>query len=420
MGFVPKDTLDLGFQQTACTNQTNYLNTQAFLRYGILSVSDGVLTSSVGDVNCNGKLLRWTQKPNVVEFTHSSSGDVEFKVGTAGEYGQIHRGQQVIKLGTDPQSCSTSTTLTPTTDSSPQPVTTGCGAYVKSKLLPNGFTLCWSRKKGETQIQLSHALTTAQWIAFGVGKANCGEQCMEGANVIFGYSDSAPATRTISNDGKANPNGWRNTHSNPLNFQSMTFEITSGQGSLSFHVGNDKLPDEANIIVGVGPYLSNTFNQHISDYKQIQINFLTGAVEIQSLPVGLIFHAIFMALGWGVLLPGGMLIARFGKTRFPEGQWFAIHKKMQIAGLFLAFIGIILAFSYGSGTKYAHMSIGIIVMILGFSQPLNAFFRPHPPKDEPKSQARIYWEYLHKGSGYMSIFLGLVNICVGIYVVTRR
>lgn len=41
--------------------------------------------------------------------------------------------------------------------------------------------------------------------------------------------------------------------------------------------------------------------------------------------------------------------------------------------------------------------MGLVVMILGWLQPLNAFIRPHPAaKNEEKPKKRLVWEIVHK------------------------
>lgn len=61
-----------------------------------------------------------------------------------------------------------------------------------------------------------------------------------------------------------------------------------------------------------------------------------------------------------------------------------------------------------------HTIIGLIVVTLGTLQPLNAFLRPHnPPMGEQKAMKRKLWEYLHKGSGYTAVILGMLNVFFG-------
>ena len=103
-------------------------------------------------------------------------------------------------------------------------------------------------------------------------------------------------------------------------------------------------------------------------------------------------HATCMLLGWGILLPLGVISAHFLRHR-PNGLWFKIHRPMQMAGLSVAFIGWMIAifrfdvFSAGpkKNLSFVHGTLGMVVMTLGLLQPINAFFRPHnAPAGEPK------------------------------------
>eukprot|EP00537_Pseudo-nitzschia_pungens_P006476 CAMPEP_0172358244 /NCGR_PEP_ID=MMETSP1060-20121228/2570_1 /TAXON_ID=37318 /ORGANISM="Pseudo-nitzschia pungens, Strain cf. cingulata" /LENGTH=577 /DNA_ID=CAMNT_0013079357 /DNA_START=154 /DNA_END=1887 /DNA_ORIENTATION=+ len=130
-------------------------------------------------------------------------------------------------------------------------------------------------------------------------------------------------------------------------------------------------------------------------------------------------HASLMLIGWGYLLPSGTLVAKFFKHRL-DGAWFRFHRIIQTIGLLLALAGWIIALAnfnvfldYGQ-TNFRHGVCGMIVMILGLLQPLNAFFRPHPPEgDEAKSKARTIWEVVHKTSGWVAVALAVPTIVLG-------
>jgi hypothetical protein len=132
------------------------------------------------------------------------------------------------------------------------------------------------------------------------------------------------------------------------------------------------------------------------------------------------FHfQIFMILGWGFLLPMGVIIAHFGKNVKPPGWWFRQHRMIQTMGLLCGIIGLIIAVvmvqdATGNHFSRAHHTVGIIVMTIGILQPFNAFFRPHPPTEgEAKTFNRLVWEVVHKGCGYSAIVLGVLNIFGG-------
>lgn len=133
-------------------------------------------------------------------------------------------------------------------------------------------------------------------------------------------------------------------------------------------------------------------------------------------------HGTCMLLGWGLLLPSGVIAAKTLRHKGPV--WFKLHRGVQVTGLLLATIGWIIALSRfnvfiagGAKLSLIHGSLGMVVMSLGLLQPLNAFFRPHPSKPEDSAgmkTKRRGWEILHKGSGYLAVLLGLITVGLGI------
>lgn len=62
-----------------------------------------------------------------------------------------------------------------------------------------------------------------------------------------------------------------------------------------------------------------------------------------------------------------------------------------------------------------HKRIGIVVMVLGWVQPLNALVRPHPPEaGERPSALRCAWQFLHRGIGWAALSLAVTTIIRGI------
>jgi len=137
----------------------------------------------------------------------------------------------------------------------------------------------------------------------------------------------------------------------------------------------------------------------------------------------IVLHGTLMLLSWGLMLPSGVIAARFLRHR--KGSpgsvplWFRMHKILQPTGLVVAIIGWAIALTRfnvleaGAGKALVHASLGMVTMILGIMQPLNAFFRPHKQAGKPVTTMRRAWEILHKGSGYLAVFLGLVTVGLG-------
>jgi len=138
-----------------------------------------------------------------------------------------------------------------------------------------------------------------------------------------------------------------------------------------------------------------------------------------------LIHGSFMITGWGLLLPNGMLVARYFKLH-PEsgGAWFKFHRICQPLGLIISTVGWIIALAsfdvfQDRDTRFIHGLVGSIVMALGWLQPLNAYLRPHlsSSPDQPKTTKRIIWEHYHRGAGWFCFFLALLTIFLGTTII---
>jgi len=133
-------------------------------------------------------------------------------------------------------------------------------------------------------------------------------------------------------------------------------------------------------------------------------------------------HAGLMIVGWGLVLPSGVIIARLARHR-PGGLWFKFHRILQISGLVIVFVAWMVAMNLFDDVEVPdeseqfedlHKTLGLIVMVCGLLQPVNAFVRPHAPKEgEDKPPVRLLWEILHKGVGYSAVVLAVFTILLG-------
>lgn len=72
----------------------------------------------------------------------------------------------------------------------------------------------------------------------------------------------------------------------------------------------------------------------------------------------------------------------------------------------------------GNHFRVTHEIVGLIVVIIGTLQPFNALLRNlpfvgHPKPDGTRTLARLLWEVLHKGCGYIAVLLGMINVVLG-------
>lgn len=122
----------------------------------------------------------------------------------------------------------------------------------------------------------------------------------------------------------------------------------------------------------------------------------------------IIAHGVLMALGWGVAIPVGALVARMLRHLGPV--WFKAHRGVQSAGLVLVIVG----FGVALGTAKQHFQsghaiLGLVVILLGLLQPLNALVRPHPGTPN-----RWLFNLIHLGTGYSALVLSLINVFLGL------
>jgi len=143
----------------------------------------------------------------------------------------------------------------------------------------------------------------------------------------------------------------------------------------------------------------------------IAINFATGtsSITVDTLRAA---HGALMFLGWGVIIPLGMLIARYFRHLGPN--WFEAHRGFQTFGYILAIIALIIILVDVKGINVPHGQFGIAIMIVGFFQILVAIFRPHKEPGSYPTTVRIYFEYGHWWVGRLLVLAGIVNVFVGI------
>ena len=154
------------------------------------------------------------------------------------------------------------------------------------------------------------------------------------------------------------------------------------------------------------------------------------------------WHARFMVLAWGVLIPSGILIARYFKItprqnwpRQLDNQfWWISHLVLQIGGCVLSVVALVHVFGTGGtgGTLAAvHGVLGWSIMLLALTQLVGGALRGtrghHQVVLDEELRAligsgdhylmtlrRCVFEYAHKLSGYAALVLSMVNILLGL------
>lgn len=160
---------------------------------------------------------------------------------------------------------------------------------------------------------------------------------------------------------------------------------------------------------------------------------LSGASEHHLAPWAF-WHARWMVLGWGVLLPAGALAARYFKVwpgqRWPQQldnkTWWQLHRMLQWAGIVAMTIGALLAWGQGQRATVAasiHAWVGWTLIGLGWLQVAAGLARGSKggPTDlrlrgdhYDMTAYRRRFERLHKGLGWLAVLAAVVVIALGL------
>ncbi|KAL4628164.1 hypothetical protein ACB092_05G216600 [Castanea dentata] len=96
-------------------------------------------------------------------------------------------------------------------------------------------------------------------------------------------------------------------------------------------------------------------------------------------------HGVLCAIGWGILMPFGIIIARYMKVfKSADPAWFYLHVTCQTSAYIIGLAGWAVGLNVGSqtpGVQYTgHKTIGILLFILGTLQsclPMAMVFCPY-------------------------------------------
>uniref|UniRef100_A0A7N0UBG8 Cytochrome b561 and DOMON domain-containing protein n=1 Tax=Kalanchoe fedtschenkoi TaxID=63787 RepID=A0A7N0UBG8_KALFE len=231
------------------------------------------------------------------------------------------------------------------------------------------------------------------------------------------------------------PNGSVKAYTSPV----TQYTTTLAQGELSFPVGDVSatyVNGEMTIFASLGlPSNSTTLNQvwqtgPLSNWNPTRheisgdnvrsmgtLDLLSGRVAstggADSRVTRKNTHGILNAVSWGLMMPIGVIIARYLKVaKAADPAWFYLHASCQSAAYIIGIAGFATGLKLGNeseGLHYNHhRGIGIALICLATLQVLALFLRPN--KDH---KHRMKWSIYHHSVGYTVIILSVVNVFKG-------
>ncbi|XP_078433509.1 DOMON domain-containing protein / dopamine beta-monooxygenase N-terminal domain-containing protein [Wolffia australiana] len=158
-------------------------------------------------------------------------------------------------------------------------------------------------------------------------------------------------------------------------------------------------------------------NMHsLTSFKPMRVMLMHGSAEAdQDLRPVLAVHGFMMFVAWGILIPGGILSARYLKHVKGDG-WFKIHVYLQYSGVAIMLLGLLFATAELGGFSMSslHVKFGFTALVLACAQPVNACIRPKKPANgEVPSSKRILWEYSHVIIGRCAVGVGIASLITG-------
>ncbi|KAE9614776.1 hypothetical protein Lal_00036094 [Lupinus albus] len=128
-------------------------------------------------------------------------------------------------------------------------------------------------------------------------------------------------------------------------------------------------------------------------------------------------HGVLNMMGWGTMLPIGVIIARYFRV-YPfkfHPMWFYLHISCQVCGFLTGTAGWIIGLYLGHATRYytfhTHRTFGILIFTLSTVQMLAFRLKPKQTDDYRK-----YWNMYHHFLGYGLITIIVINIFKGISI----
>ncbi|KAL5200237.1 hypothetical protein ABZP36_021440 [Zizania latifolia] len=165
-------------------------------------------------------------------------------------------------------------------------------------------------------------------------------------------------------------------------------------------------------------------NMHsVTSNRPVRILLLAGLAEAeQDLRPVLAVHGFMMFVTSGLLLPGGIMAARYLK-HLKGDVWFQAHTYLQYSGMAVMFLGVLFAVAElrGFSFKSTHAKIGTLAFGFAFLQPINAYLRPHLAENgKILSRNRVIWGYLHIFTGRSALVFGVIALFTGLQHLGHR
>ncbi|KAJ0969156.1 hypothetical protein J5N97_022033 [Dioscorea zingiberensis] len=295
--------------------------------------------------------------------------------------------------------------------------------YAACSALPHlSSSIHWTFDRANTTLSLAFVAPPAAsggWIAWAINPTSTR---MAGSQSLIAYrqSDGSLTAKTF------NVTGYAPIKPSPIDFEVWDLEAEESGGVMRIFakmklrkdmtVINQVWQVGASVTNGV-PYKHAFQPENLASMGSLNlINGISSSTGSDSTLKKRNIHGVLNAISWGILLPIGVIMARYLKPfGAADPAWFYLHVGFQLSGYIIGVAGWATGLNLGNkskGVTYSiHRSIGIAIFSLATLQIFALFLRPN--KDH---KYRFYWNIYHHSVGYSVIVLGIINIFKGFHI----
>lgn len=162
--------------------------------------------------------------------------------------------------------------------------------------------------------------------------------------------------------------------------------------------------------------------------------------RIHDVGLHLSWHARTMVLAWGVLVPLGIVAARYFKVlpwqdwpnELDNQTWWYLHRGAQYSALVLMAVGLWLILEKpttaqsATGSLWIHRAFGWTTLALAVNQFVSGWLRgtkggPSDKRGQMRgdhydmTKRRVIFEHMHKTSGYCALGCAMITIMAGLW-----
>ena len=232
--------------------------------------------------------------------------------------------------------------------------------------LADRYALTWQMTDAQSRINITIAVETRGWVGFGVGVS------MRDVDLVTAYVDDATGACDL-NDGYTENFDPKSDVSlggtDDLTLIGCEQTATTTRVSFSRPLDSgdkfDNVIGRGNVDITFAWGERDEYLQHARSSRGMsRVNFETAAVSESAsgslLDDVLLFHGLLMTIGWGIVIPIGIMVARYAKNR---EWWLSGHKILQSIGtastLPIGFSAVVAVSQHGLSL---HASLGLTIL----------------------------------------------------------